>query len=67
MSLWQKIKLIFVTLFTRHFHQTYCKTCVADEDVFVYWADSEVFYDIIVTLLINVITFRNDDFSYKSY
>ena len=34
MSLWQKIKLIFVTIFTRHFHQTYCKTCVADEDFF---------------------------------
>jgi hypothetical protein len=43
------MKLNFVTIFTRHFLETNSKTWIRDEDVFVYWAYSEVFYDFIVT------------------
>ena len=51
----KKMKLNFVIIFTRHFLETYYKTWISDEEVFVYWTDSEVFYDFIVNSLLNLI------------
>ena len=51
----KKIKLNFITIFPCRSHEIYCKTWILDEEVFLCYADREVFYNLIVSLVLNLI------------